>query len=45
MFYYPLVEWRYSNNSVRNDTKLNENEVTLRVDLVSSICCKGQVSQ
>ena len=28
-----------------NDTKMNENEVTLEVNLVSSICWKGLLSQ
>ena len=28
-----------------NDTVLNEKELTLRVDLISSICWKGQLSE
>ena len=28
-----------------NDTMLNESEVTLRVDVISNICWKGQLSQ
>ena len=28
-----------------NDGKVNENEITLKVDLLFSICFKGQLSQ
>ena len=28
-----------------NDTVLNEKELTLRVDLISNICWKGQLSE
>ena len=42
----PFREGRYSKASVSHyDTKLNKNEVTLRVDLVSNISWKGQLSQ
>ena len=44
MFYFLLVEERFSSFLI-NDTMLNESEVTLRVDVISNIFWKGQLSE